>query len=168
MLIPLLSSRMLGGSIGITWRKCTSLAKKLIKFPYVLLRHIYWTMTGNALFLLVPNQQCGKVYELILFQVLYACVLLYSVHVEQVLKPEEQLFSFKIPLLPCILLCSCITVFTHTNLLLNWTIQWNLQWNNMYVYACFFNRFALINSSVDFNFNCVYSWLLISCTLLAS
>ena len=124
---------------------------------------------GTPCSVLVPNQECGKVYELIFyFQVLYACVLLYSVHVEQVLQPKEQLFSFKIPFLSCILLCSCITIFTHTNLFLNWTIQWKLQSHNRYVYACFFNRFALINSSVDFNFNCVYSWLLISCTLLVS
>ena len=160
---------MLGGSIGITWRKCTSLAKKLIKFPYVLLRHIYWRWLGTPCSVLVPNQECGKVYELIFyFEVLYSCVLLYSVHVEQVLKPEEQLFSFKIPFLSCIMLCSCIIVFTHTNLFLNWTIQWKLQWHNRYVYARFFNRFALINSSVNYNFNCVYSWLLISCTLVAS
>ena len=49
-------------------------------------------MTGAPCSLLVPNQECGKVYELILFEVLYARVLLYSVHVEQVPKPEEQLF----------------------------------------------------------------------------
>ena len=67
--------------------------------------------------LLVPNQECGKVYELIFhFEVLYACNLVYSIRVEQVLKPEEQLVSFKIPLPSCILLCSCITVFTQTNL----------------------------------------------------
>ena len=34
---------------------------------------------------------------------------------------------------------------------------WETTRHNKYVYACFLNRFALINSSVDFNFNCVYS-----------
>ena len=50
-------------------------------------------MTGNALFCTGPNQEYGKVYEIIFyFEVLYACVLLYSIRVQQVLKPEEQLF----------------------------------------------------------------------------
>ena len=75
---------------------------------------------------------------------------------------------FLLWLLSCILICSCITVVTHTNLFLNWRIQLKLHWHIRYVDACFFNRSALINSSVDFNFNCVYSWLLVSCTLLAS
>ena len=34
---------------------------------------------------------------------------------------------------------------------------WETTWHNRYVYACFFNRFALINSFVDFNSNCVHS-----------